>query len=72
MIGLQVVARDFEEEQAVDGLGEEEEEERKVSATAVTGGASFIFYPSRADNQTETQQSHVPSLSTEQCTRCLL
>ena len=67
MIGLQVVARDFEEEQAVDGLGEEEEE-RKVSATAVTGGASFIFYPSRADNQTETQQSHVPSLSTEQCT----
>lgn len=45
MIGLQVVARDFEEEQAVDGLGEEEEE-RKVSATAVTGGASFIFYPS--------------------------
>ena len=47
MIGLQVVARDFEEEQAVDGLGEEEEEEeRKVSATAVTGGASFIFYPS--------------------------
>ena len=44
MIGLQVVARDFEEEQAVDGLGEEEEEERKVSATAVTGGASFIFY----------------------------
>ena len=70
MIGLQVVARDFEEEQAVDGLGEEEE--RKVSATAVTGGASFIFYPSRADNQTETQQSHVPSLSTEQCTRCLL
>ena len=71
MIGLQVVARDFEEEQAVDGLGEEEEE-RKVSATAVTGGAPFIFYPSRADNQTETQQSHVPSLSTEQCTRSLL
>ena len=70
MIGLQVVARDFEEEQAVDGLGEEEE--RKVSATAVTGGASFIFYPSRADNQTETHQSHVPSLSTEQCTLYLL
>ena len=41
MIGLQVVARDFEEEQAVDGLGEEEEE-RKVSATAVTGGASLF------------------------------
>ena len=41
MIGLQVVARDFEEEQAVDGL-EEEEEGRIVFATGATGGGSFI------------------------------
>ena len=41
MIGLQVVAWEGEEaEEEVDGLEEvEEEEERKVSAIAVTGGA---------------------------------
>ena len=40
-IGLQVIVKDSEVEQAVDGL--EEEEGRKVCATAVTGGAPFIL-----------------------------
>ena len=42
-IGLQVIVKDSEVEQAVDGLEEEEEEGRKVCATAVTGGAPFIL-----------------------------
>ena len=39
-IEVQVTVRDFEEEQAVDGL-EEEEEGRIVFATGATGGGSF-------------------------------
>ena len=38
-----MTVRDSEEEQAVDGLVEVEEEGRKVCATAVTGGAPFIL-----------------------------
>ena len=40
-IEVQVTVRGFEEEQAVDGL-EEEEEGRIVFATGATGGGSFI------------------------------